>query len=96
MDTTGKPVEDTGHVPNAVKRTQAPWRKIASRKLDVQTTNKIIRLMPDLAMLTKKEKEILEVKHKRNVSFLEASKIGGTYLGENTCCTEGRYNKSRQ
>ena len=28
------------------------------------------------------EKEILEVKHKRNVSFLEARKIVGTYMGE--------------
>ena len=35
-------------------------------------------------MFTKKEKEILEVKHKRNVSFLEARKIVGTYMGENS------------
>ena len=32
----------------------------------------------------KKEKEILEVKHKRNVSFLEARKIVGTYMSENS------------
>ena len=32
----------------------------------------------------KKEKEILEVKHKRNVSLLEARKIISTYLGENS------------
>ena len=32
----------------------------------------------------KKEKEILEVKHKRNVSFLEAREIVGTYMGENS------------
>ena len=31
----------------------------------------------------KKEKEILEVKHKRNVSSLEARKIIATYMGEN-------------
>ena len=30
----------------------------------------------------KKEKEIIEVKHKRNVSFLEATRIGGSYMGE--------------
>ena len=32
----------------------------------------------------KKEKEILKVKHKRNVSFLEARKIVRTYMGENS------------
>ena len=32
----------------------------------------------------KKEREILEVKHKRNVSFLEARKIVDTYMGENS------------
>ena len=32
----------------------------------------------------KKEKEILEGKHKRNVSFLEARRIVGTFLGENS------------
>ena len=31
-----------------------------------------------------KEKEILEVKHKRNVSFLEAREIVGTYMEENS------------
>ena len=35
-------------------------------------------------MFTKKEKELLEVKHKRNVSFLEANKIVGTYTRENS------------
>ena len=32
----------------------------------------------------KKEKEILEVKHKKNVSFLETRKLAGTYIGENS------------
>ena len=31
----------------------------------------------------RKEKEILEMKHKRNVSFLEARNIVSTYMGEN-------------
>ena len=31
----------------------------------------------------KKEKEILEVKHKRNMTFLEARKIVGSYMGKN-------------
>ena len=34
-------------------------------------------------MLAKKEKEIHEVKHERNVCFLDARKIVGTYIGEN-------------
>ena len=29
-----------------------------------------------------KEKQIIEVKHKRNVSFLEARRIVGSYIGE--------------
>ena len=37
-----------------------------------------------LQFLQKKEKEILPVKHKRNVSFLEARKIVGTKIGENS------------
>ena len=32
----------------------------------------------------KKEKEILAGKHKKNVTFLDASKIKGSYMGENT------------
>ena len=39
--------------------------------------------MQDLVNPTKK-KEILEMKHKRNVSFLEARKIVGTYMGKNS------------
>ena len=38
----------------------------------------------------KKEKEILEVKHKRNVSFLEARKIVGTYMRENSYTSVAR------
>ena len=84
MDTTRKPVKDDIHVPNAVKRTRTSWRKIARKKFDVQTVNKIIQLTQYLALFTKKEQEIIEVKHKRNVSFLEARKIVGSYVGENS------------
>ena len=38
----------------------------------------------------KKEKEILEVKRKRNVTFLEARKIVGTYMGENSYASVAR------
>ena len=46
--------------------------------------------MQDLATSIKKEKEILEVKHKRNVSFLEARKIVGIYMGENSYASIAR------
>ena len=36
------------------------------------------------------KEEILEVKHKRNVSFLEARKIVGTYIGENSYISVAR------
>ena len=35
-------------------------------------------------MSIKKEKEISEVKHKKNITFLEARKIVVSYVGENT------------
>ena len=41
-------------------------------------------------MFTKKEKEILEVKHKGNVSFLETRKIVGIYMGENSYTSVAR------
>ena len=49
-----------------------PHRNIVQKKLNVLTAN------------IYKKKEILEVKHKRNVTFLEAKKIVGSYMGENT------------
>ncbi len=56
----------------------------------MQTADKIIWLMQDLAMFTKKEKEMLEVKHKRNLSFHEAKKILGIYMGENSYASVAR------
>ena len=37
-----------------------------------------------------KEKEIIEVKHKRNVSFLEAGRIVGSYMGESSYASVAR------
>ena len=42
------------------------------------------------ARFSKKEKEILEVKHKKNVSFLESRKIVGTNMSENTYASVAR------
>ena len=41
-------------------------------------------------VIYKKEKEIIEVKQKRNVSFLEAKKIVGSYMGENSYASVAR------
>ena len=41
-------------------------------------------------MYAEKKKEILEVKLKGNVFFLEARKIVGTYMGENSLASVGR------
>ena len=38
----------------------------------------------------RKEKEILRVKHKRNVCLLESRKIVGTYMGENCYASVAR------
>ena len=50
----------------------------------MQTADKSIRITQDLFLFTKKKKERIEVKHKRNVSFLEARRIVGGYMGESS------------
>ena len=71
---------------------------LAQGKLDVLTTDKTIRLTQDLVISIKKEKKILQVKHKRNITFLEARKIvvlnGRKHL--RFCCTEGGHNQPKQ
>ena len=66
-------------------------RKIVWKKFDVQTANKITRLTQELALFTKKKKnEVIDVKHKRNVSFLEARRIVGSYMGESSYASVAR------
>ena len=79
MDTTEKPVEEDKHKPNAVKRTT--WRKINEGKSMWKLPKRLSSLRKILQCL-QKEKEILEVKHKKNVCFLEAKKIWGSYMGK--------------
>ena len=47
-------------------------------------------LCKNLYCLPKKKKEIIEVKHKRNVSFLEARRIVGSYKGESSYASVAR------
>ena len=49
---------------------------------NVQTVIKTVLFTLDHVTSLKKKK-ILEAKHKRNVTFLEARKIVGSYMGEN-------------
>ena len=46
---------------NAVKRTRAMQRKIAWKKFDVQTANKIFRLTQELALFTKKKNKFMRL-----------------------------------
>ena len=79
-----EPVDDDKHLPNAVKRAQTIWKKIAWKKLNVQITDKIIWFTQDLVRFTKKKRKYLRGNIKRNVSFLEVRKIVGTYMRENS------------
>ena len=84
MDTIGNLVEDYTHVPNAVKKTQTIWRKIAWKKMRCANYRQNHLAYTRSCKAYKKEKEILQVKHKSNVSFLEARKIVGTYMHKNS------------
>ena len=70
-------MEDDRHVPSAEKKNQITKERNTQNQLDVQITSKTIQHTQDLATSTEK-KEITEVKHKGNVSFLEARKIVGS------------------
>ena len=62
-------------------------RPLGGRLLEANSMCKLPIRSSDLCKILRclqKEKEILEVIHKRNVFFLEARKIVGTYMGENS------------
>ena len=81
MATNGKVAENVKHVLGAAKETQTTWRKIAKMKLNAQNVDKTISLSQDLVTFRKKKaREILEVKNKRNVTFLEAIIIVESYI----------------
>ena len=50
--------------------------------------------MQDLVIWIKKEKEILEVKSKTNVSFQKARKTVGSFMGENMFLLHGEWIQS--
>ena len=82
MDTTRKPVEDDRRVKCGEKdpdHVEEDWLKEITCANYQQDHPAYARFCD----VYKKEKEIIEVKHKRNVSFLEARKIVGSYMGEN-------------
>ena len=60
-------------------------------KRKVQTTNKTIWVTQDcVTYIYIKKKEILEIKHKRNVTFLEARKIARSDMEEHTYASIAR------
>ena len=69
MDNTRKPVGDDTHALNAVKRTRTMWRKIAWKRFDMQTVDKIIQFMQDLAVFAKKKKKYLRSNTREMCSF---------------------------
>ena len=83
MDTTRKPVEDN-------TRAKCGEKDPDHMEEDCLKEIKCINYQQDHLVSARScetykiEKEILEVKHKRNMSFMEARKIVGTYIGENS------------
>ena len=83
MDITGRFAENDWHVKNAAKRTLTTGKKFPNEKKypNCEQDHPANSRSCDIY---KKEKEILEVKHKGNVTFLQARKILEPYMGENT------------
>ena len=77
LNTTGKPVEDDRYIPNAMKRTRTMQRKIAWKKLHVQTANKIIRLTQELVVFTKKKKKLLSWNTRGMFPFWKLGEFSG-------------------
>ena len=65
-------------------------RKIAWKTIDVQKSQQYHPAYTRTYTVYQKEKEIIEVKHKRNVSFLEARRIVGSYMGESSYASVAR------
>ena len=90
MDTTRKPVEDKTCAKCSEK---GPDHMEEDCLKEIQCANcrQDHLAYTRFCVVYKKEKEIIEVKRQRNVSFLEARRIVGSYKGESSyaSCTEG-------
>ena len=87
MDTTRNSVEDDG---------QMLWKNPANLEVDSLKEIRCANCRQDHPAYSKsrdaskKEKKVLVVKHKINVSFQEGRKIVGTYMGENSNASVAR------
>ena len=72
------PVEDDRCVPNVVKKTGTTWRKIAWKKLNVQTANTIIQCLKDFELFTIKERKYLRWNIREMCFFWKQGKLLGS------------------
>ena len=84
MDTTKEAVEDVRYFEGVAKKNQITWREIVPTKLDAKTAKRTTLPFLELAIYTKSNMEIIEVKYRRNITFLEARKIVESYMKVNT------------
>ena len=83
MGTTRRATEDVRHVEGMAKKTSTTWMKIVPVKpnLNCQETHPTFSRTCNIY---KREKEIMEVKYRRSIIFLEARKIVESYMKVNT------------
>ena len=79
-----KPVEDDRYVPNAVKTGPDRVEEDCLKQIWCANCQQDHPAYARSWDVSKKEKEILEVKHKRNMSFLEGRKIVRNNMGESS------------
>ena len=75
---------DTLYVVNVERENQTIPPSTAISTTDVPTAVKTIHSIPDHAPVWKKEKEILTIKHTRNIPYPEARKIVEGYIKDKT------------
>ena len=78
MATTGRVAKDARNVKGVEKKTHTTWWKNA------QTVSKTTQDFSRSCDIHKRKREILEVMYKQNVTFLEARRIVGSYMRENS------------
>ena len=83
MDTTRKPVEDNRHA-KCGEKDPDHVEEDCLKEIRCANCQQEHLAYARSCNVYKKAKEILEVKHKRNVSFLEARRILGSYMGESS------------
>ena len=72
---------DFQYVDDVAKKTKTTWMEIVPRKSNAQTPKRII--IKNLQYIQRREREIMEVKYRRNITFLKAGKIVETYMEDN-------------